>query len=382
MNIGSTIKKLRREKDMTQEDLAETLGVSVSAVSQWELEKTAPDLSLIPPLCNLLGVSADTLLGINQETKKKRIDEITDKAHSYESRGYTNEAYNILAEGLKEYPNSFKIMRALMHTHFIRSKQTDSLSEEERKNSTDETVRLAEKILEKCTDDHLRHSAIQMLCLLYPDLGKTERAVEIANKMPPLCISNGFLLSHIYKKEDGYRHDKRLLNDLIQFLSHRITCYGRQHENGELYYNDEDRAALREKRIAFLNLMFEDGDFGFYHDHLKDMHALEALYFAQKSDAENTLYHLMKAAEHAIGFVKYASADKYVHTSLLFREYDKNNSNFSTSEKENDAQQILNHTKKADYDFVRDTPEFAKIQAELRQYAKKWDPASFEQADK
>ncbi len=381
MNIGSTIKKLRREKDMTQEDLAEALGVSVSAVSQWELEKTAPDLSLIPPLCNLLGVSADTLLGIDLEAKEKRIDEITKKANAFDFRGYTEEAYEILTEGLKEFPDSFQIMRFLIHNLHSRSKDS-TLSKEEQKHAAEEAIRLSERILEKCTDDDIRHSAIQMLCFLYPELGQTERAVEIAHKMPTMVISRDFLLPHIHKKEEGYRCDKLLLADLIQFLSSSIVFYGRQHENGEMYYNDEDRAALREKRIAFLHLMYEEGDFGFYHCHLKDTHALQALYFAQKHDAENTLYHLAKASEHAIGFVKYASTDKYVHTSLLFREYDKSNSCFSTDSQKNSALQVLNHMNKAEYDFVRDTPEFAKIQAELKKYAKNWDPASFEQTDK
>ena len=77
MNIGTTIKKLRREKEMTQETLAEYLGVSVSAVSQWESERTMPDLALIPSICNLLGVSADDLLGINLAQKQQKISAIT-----------------------------------------------------------------------------------------------------------------------------------------------------------------------------------------------------------------------------------------------------------------------------------------------------------------
>ena len=47
MNIAYKIKKYRRDKDMTQEELAEYLGVSVSAVSQWESGKTLPDISTV-----------------------------------------------------------------------------------------------------------------------------------------------------------------------------------------------------------------------------------------------------------------------------------------------------------------------------------------------
>lgn len=65
MDIGKNIKRYRQEFNMTQEKLAELLNISVSAVSQWESEKTIPDISLIPTLCNLFHVSSDVLLGIN-----------------------------------------------------------------------------------------------------------------------------------------------------------------------------------------------------------------------------------------------------------------------------------------------------------------------------
>ena len=55
MSIGSKIKALRRAKDLTQEELAEVLGVSSKAVSQWECGRTAPDISQLPVLCNFFG---------------------------------------------------------------------------------------------------------------------------------------------------------------------------------------------------------------------------------------------------------------------------------------------------------------------------------------
>ena len=63
-HIGQKIKDLRKKAEMTQDRLADYLGVSAQAVSKWELGQTAPDLSLIAPLCRVLGVTADELLGI------------------------------------------------------------------------------------------------------------------------------------------------------------------------------------------------------------------------------------------------------------------------------------------------------------------------------
>ena len=71
-NLGNTIAKLRKSSEITQEQLAEQLGVSVSAVSQWENGKTMPDISAIPVLCHIFDVSSDQLLGIDHERMRRK----------------------------------------------------------------------------------------------------------------------------------------------------------------------------------------------------------------------------------------------------------------------------------------------------------------------
>ena len=61
-SIGKRIARLRKEKGMSQENLAEKIGVSAQAVSKWENDQSCPDISLLPPLTRLLGVTADELL--------------------------------------------------------------------------------------------------------------------------------------------------------------------------------------------------------------------------------------------------------------------------------------------------------------------------------
>ncbi|MBQ3706824.1 MAG: helix-turn-helix domain-containing protein [Clostridia bacterium] len=66
-HIGQKIKTLRKTANLTQEGLAELLGVSSQAVSKWEVGSASPDLSLIAPLCRVFGCSADELLGIGRQ---------------------------------------------------------------------------------------------------------------------------------------------------------------------------------------------------------------------------------------------------------------------------------------------------------------------------
>lgn len=82
--IGNRIAKFRKAKGMTQEELANHMGVSSQAVSKWENDASCPDISLLPQLCRVLGITTDELLtGKNDEVKmipaehRKSLDELT-----------------------------------------------------------------------------------------------------------------------------------------------------------------------------------------------------------------------------------------------------------------------------------------------------------------
>ena len=68
MTIGKRIAALRKEKGLTQEELAQHMGVSGQAVSKWENDQTCPDISALPKLARLLGVTVDELLEGKEET--------------------------------------------------------------------------------------------------------------------------------------------------------------------------------------------------------------------------------------------------------------------------------------------------------------------------
>ena len=73
MTIGKRIALLRKEKGMTQEDLSNAMGISPQAVSKWENDQTCPDISALPKLSKLLGVTVDELLEGKTETPAVRV---------------------------------------------------------------------------------------------------------------------------------------------------------------------------------------------------------------------------------------------------------------------------------------------------------------------
>ncbi len=67
ITLGKRIALLRKDKGLKQEELAEQLGISGQAVSKWENDQTCPDISLLPQLAKILGVTVDALLSGKQE---------------------------------------------------------------------------------------------------------------------------------------------------------------------------------------------------------------------------------------------------------------------------------------------------------------------------
>ena len=74
MELGKKIKKLRLDKGITQEKLADYLNVSFQAVSKWEKELTSPDISLLPKLSTFFGITIDDLFTLNNDAHLERIE--------------------------------------------------------------------------------------------------------------------------------------------------------------------------------------------------------------------------------------------------------------------------------------------------------------------
>ena len=82
--LGMMISTLRKEKGMTQLELAEKMGVTDKAVSKWERDLSFPDINSIPKLAEIFEISVDELMQVKTETKenigKNKVDEIVDGA--------------------------------------------------------------------------------------------------------------------------------------------------------------------------------------------------------------------------------------------------------------------------------------------------------------
>jgi len=107
IRIGENLRKLRIKNELTQEKLAEVLGVSPQAISRWENNSTYPDITMLPSIANYYNVSIDELMGMDEIRNVEKINSTFSSIHEYESKGMIDEAIQTLREAIKIYPNNY-----------------------------------------------------------------------------------------------------------------------------------------------------------------------------------------------------------------------------------------------------------------------------------
>ena len=108
MTLSQNISRLRKEKNMTQEQLAEALGISFAAVSKWERSVATPELGYIIEMADLFGVSVDALLGYRVQSGA--CEAVAERLYELQIQKAFAEAEKEVEKALVRYPNSFSIV--------------------------------------------------------------------------------------------------------------------------------------------------------------------------------------------------------------------------------------------------------------------------------
>ena len=158
IRLGEKIRTLRKSKNISQEVLAQYLGVSFQAVSKWENGDNLPDVTMIPAIAIFFDVSTDELFDFNRlETEQKIQQACWDIADiRYDE---PEKAEKMLRDLLKQYPGNEIILNNLLYTM-----RTPDRSEE--------VVTMCKSILEVSKDDEVKYDVIRILAETYHEMGQ------------------------------------------------------------------------------------------------------------------------------------------------------------------------------------------------------------------
>ena len=119
MNIGSVIKKYRKELGYAQEEMANRLGVTTPAVNKWENGNSNPDIELLAPIARLLNISLDTLLSFHQNLTDIEITKLIQKMDKMFSEEGYEKTYQWAGNIINKYPNCNLYNYLSNFPHFI-----------------------------------------------------------------------------------------------------------------------------------------------------------------------------------------------------------------------------------------------------------------------
>lgn len=161
--IGQRIRELRKKNGLTQQNLADCLGISYKSVSKWECGLTTPDLSMIGPLTKILGVSADELLGLKSDENDKEREKYDCGMRKYYDCENVNISYAWARSAVIDYPDDFRYIEWLAYAEYrlaFEECTKENGSVEFLNEMTDNALRRYETIIEKCDDRELYRKAV------------------------------------------------------------------------------------------------------------------------------------------------------------------------------------------------------------------------------
>ena len=106
MKLNDVIRARRQVLGLTQEQLAQRLGVSAPAVNKWERNLNYPDITLLPVLARTLGVDLNTLLSFQEDLTDQEIGLFLNQLYEISQEAGCGAAFQLTRDKLREYPNS------------------------------------------------------------------------------------------------------------------------------------------------------------------------------------------------------------------------------------------------------------------------------------
>ncbi len=187
--LSENIKKFRKERKMTQEQLAETMGVSISAVYKWESNQSVPDINLILEMADLFQTSTDVLLGYEWRSNNatSALEQIT---MLWGQKDY-DEAVIEAEKALKRFPNHFEIVyqSALLYLEQGENKKHRKVC-----NRAIELLEHACELIAQNQNDAISEVSIRtQIAKAYLLLGNADTALRILKKYNVCGVNNGLI---------------------------------------------------------------------------------------------------------------------------------------------------------------------------------------------
>jgi len=228
INIAGTIVKKRHEKGLTQEELANYLGVSKASVSKWETGQSYPDITFLPQLATFFNISIDELIGYEPQMSKEDIR----KLYVRLSADFASRPFDEVLDACREiYKKYFSCFPLLFHIGLLLVNNCSEAGDNEKTLSVlSEARELFIRVKTESEDAELAQLSLNMEAYCDLIMGNPNEVLELLEGTSHKIISNETLLASAYqmlgKSNDAkmilqvaiYQHMGNLLSALTDYL--------------------------------------------------------------------------------------------------------------------------------------------------------------------
>jgi len=309
MLIGDVIRKHRKDKNITQEEMAKRLGVTAPAVNKWENGNSLPDIALLSPIARLLGISVDTLLSHEKELSDEEANRLVEEANERLKAEPYDDVFRWMKHCVSEYPNCHYLI-LWMARIFDSRRQMLGLPDAEKYDA--DILNGYQRALES-ENESIRSAAAESLYYFHMSKNDYRRAEEclafFSPENPERKRKQAMIDSRAGRRDSAYKACEELLYAGYQSLNMTL------HDMYILALEDHDheKAHMLTEKIQRLASLFE---FGEYHEVSP---ALE-LATLEKNEAE-TLHIMERMLTNLDSLYAFMKSPLYAH--MEFKTPDK-----------------------------------------------------------
>lgn len=321
--LAENIRENRKQKKLTQEGLAELMGVSVAAVSKWETGASVPDIDFIIAMAQLFSISVDSLLGYEMVGDNAAV--LLEKLKALKDERKLDEAMALADKALSKYPNNFEIIyeASRMYRLALFLKMSDKKAT---KACAEKSLKLCQRAIELISqnkDPELNEAKIMKDCAdIYLYLGQNEKAYNILKENNPFGINNSaigsVLTNHMGRHEEALQYFSRAFVDVYEqalaVCIGQTNCYIELREYDKAYevisWTHDYLGSLAPKEGVFFGLKI-----------MAVCSALQAILILKAGEAEKANMLIKRAYEEATTFDANPIYD--LRQSILMDKLDK-----------------------------------------------------------
>ena len=295
MQIGEVIKMHRKEKGLTQEEIANRLGVTAPAVNKWENGNSIPDVMLLSPIARLLDITIDTLLSHEKGLTEKEVLLLVEEAENRLKKEPIDDVLIWIKETIEKYPSSYPLILSLAQI-FDGQRQMKEIVDKEKYD--DYLVSCYRRVLESDSEEY-KSVAAESLYQFYMNKHQYDEAAQwltyFSKENPERKRKQATIYSKTNRQEEAYKMYEELLYTGYQSLNLTFS---------DIYLlsleeKDFDKAHMLADKIQLLARLFE---FGEYHEIATKLEL--AILERNEIESIRIMERMITNAESIFGFIK------------------------------------------------------------------------------